>query len=335
MFINGINAVHFEPTARCNAKCPMCSRTGNSTILNNQGEISIKRFRKFFSPKHLKKIQKWKFCGNFGDPIIAKDLIEMHEEILIYNSDAEFILSTNGGIRSESFWKELGKIYNRSNEKSCVEFHIDGLEDTNHIYRIGVKWDKLIRNAKAYNSTNAKSSWFFIPFFHNEHQVEEAEKLSVQLGFNEFVVKISTRFPETTRGFYGNGAKLFPPIGKRFQTKHLQTEGKLVCFAEERKEIFVDAWGRFFPCCWTASRYTKIKSWSIHKNEKMISLDHRSIDDIISDPKIDEWIQSLYQDTTSVCNKRCTGKYQHVLDFGGEQRPQKDMWGVGSVRIEL
>ena len=57
-----IDSVHLEITNRCNAKCPMCSRTNNPLILNNQSEISYDNFIKFFPIDFIKSLKKFKFC---------------------------------------------------------------------------------------------------------------------------------------------------------------------------------------------------------------------------------------------------------------------------------
>lgn len=326
MFNKGIDTVHCEPTARCNAACPMCARTNNEQLLANQGEWSFDDFKNYFPPHIVQAVRKWKWCGNFGDPIACKDLILMHEYILEHNPSASFIMSTNGGLRSEKFWSRLGEIYNNNN--SVIEFHIDGLEDTNHIYRVGVKWEKLMRNVKAYIATGAKASWFYIPFFHNEEQIPEAEKMSEKLGFDKFVVKVSARFGSSNRGFFLNGAKLFPPLDPKYNFEKVQVEGgELVCFAEKRKEIYVDAWGRFWPCCWTGSEF------AAEGINEINNLNHRFLEEIITDPEVDKWIQGLYADKHSVCNKRCTGKGQHMIMADGVQRPQKELWGKVSQVI--
>ena len=328
MFVSGVEAVHLEPTARCNAGCPMCARTGNELILGNQGEISYDEFIIYFPEDFVKGLKQFKFCGNYGDPAVANDLLKMHQYLYDINPDIRFIMSTNGGVRPTRYWKELGELYAKS-PQSRMHFHIDGLEDTNHIYRVGVKWEKVIANAHAFISAGGKADWFFIPFFHNEHQVEEAEQIAYDMGFDEFVIKVSARFSDFRKPFSNGSVKIYPPTDNRFNIEGMQVEGPLICFAEKRKEIYVDAWGRLFPCCWTASRFNNTEGWVQHKDPTINSLRHRSIEEIHADPKIDEWINSLYCNKASVCNKRCTGSYQHVIDIKGQQRPQKELWYSG------
>lgn len=322
MLINGIENIHFEPTARCNAGCPMCSRTNNPEILNNQGEITFDQFRKYFPQSFISKLKKFKFCGNYGDPAAAKDLLKFHEYIYSFNPNIEFILSTNGGLRNEKFWQQLAAYYQGT--RSHVQFHIDGLEDTNHIYRVGVRWDVIIRNVKAFTQAGGNGKWYWIPFFHNEHQIEEAEKLSPQLGLSEFIIKVSARFKDGSKPFeYDNGKRIYPPVADRFRFEKFQSEGKLQCVSELRKEIYVDAWGKLWPCCWTASAARRNPHWIIDND-----LSNRSIEEILSDPVTDTWVNDLYSKSGSVCNQRCTGKYIHIIDRKGKQVPQKDYWLV-------
>ena len=319
MLVNGIENVHLEPTARCNAACPMCSRTNNPEILNNQGEITYDQFRKIFPPSFIKNLKKFKFCGNYGDPAAARDLLEFHEYIYSCNPNIEFILRTNGGLKSAEWWKKLAAYYL---PHSHVQFHVDGLEDTNHIYRVNVIWDKVVENMKAFNDAGGTSKWYWIPFFHNEHQVEQGEKLAYELGCQEFVIKVSARFRDQTKPFvYENNKKLYPPTSDRFRFEKFQSDGKLQCVSELRKEIYVDAWGKLWPCCWTASASRVSPHWQIDND-----LHTRSIEEIMSDPKTDLWVNDLYSKSGSVCNKRCTGKYIHIIDRQGKQVPQKEYW---------
>ena len=73
-------------------------------------------------------------------------------------------------------------------------FGIDGLEDTNHIYRQGTVFKQIIRNVKAFIQAGGRAQWDFIVFKHNEHQVEKAGELSKKLGFEIFSIKRSNRF---------------------------------------------------------------------------------------------------------------------------------------------
>ena len=82
------------------------------------------------------------FNGHLGDPMMNPDVLEGCQTW----SDMgvkKIIFDTNGGLRSEEFWRSLAKI-----RGVYCTFSIDGLEDTNHIYRRNVKWNKLISNMR-------------------------------------------------------------------------------------------------------------------------------------------------------------------------------------------
>lgn len=328
MLENGIDAVEIELSSRCNAKCSMCARTGNDLILSKQRDISLEEFKVFFPAEFIKNLKQFKFCGNFGDPMVAKDVVEIHDYIYSHNPDIKLILSTNGGLRSKKLWGQLAKYYQKR-DGSHVQFHIDGLEDTNHIYRVDVRWQRIMDCAKAFIDAGGIAAWYFIPFFHNEHQVEEAEELAREMGFAEFVVKVSARFDDFSKPFVGqDGKKLYPPTADRFNIRAVQVRGELKCVSEMRKEIYVDSWGRVFPCCWTATKYD-VMDWDLNN-----SLRKYSIEEVFSDPKTNAWINKLYCDQASVCNKRCTGEFQHMIDIRGVQKPQKELWYYGDKDAE-
>ena len=75
-----------------------------------------------------------------------------------------------------------------------VNFSIDGLEDTNQLYRINTDYNKIIENAQAFIDAGGEAIWKFIIFEHNQHQVEQAKERAKQMGFREFSTLVSSRF---------------------------------------------------------------------------------------------------------------------------------------------
>ena len=67
-----------------------------------------------------------------------------------------------------------------------VVFSIDGLEDTNHLYRRNVQWHKVMENAKSFIDAGGLARWRMIVFEHNAHQLKDAEQLSKAMGFGKF-----------------------------------------------------------------------------------------------------------------------------------------------------
>ena len=176
-----IKSVHLELSTLCNSICPWCPRYQNFSPNVNpnitQGAWTLERFQQHFPKEFIQQIKFWTFAGDYGDPGTCPDIIPIIHYINEHGK-ADIQINTNGGMKSTYFWHELGKAI-----KGYVIFSVDGLEDTNHIYRRNVKWDKVINNMRAYADTGARGIWEFLKFKHNEHQKEEVLQIGKKLGF--------------------------------------------------------------------------------------------------------------------------------------------------------
>jgi MoaA/NifB/PqqE/SkfB family radical SAM enzyme len=189
-----VRQVHLEVTDLCNASCPMCPRNisgGEDNPLLSKSQLSLNDIKIIFKQEFIRQLDSIFMCGNYGDAITAKDTKEIFSYFYQSNSKIKLSLHTNGGARTPEWWSELPIAMGKNHD---VIFGIDGLEDTNHIYRQGVNWNKLIANVQEFIKYGGNASWEFLVFEHNEHQVEEAEKLSKKIGFKRFRVKKSSRF---------------------------------------------------------------------------------------------------------------------------------------------
>jgi len=188
MYNKPINAVHVEVTDRCNSECPACARSAMGgpvkSFIKNK-ELGIKHFTDFIGKKFCSQIKHWNFCGNLGDPSNAQELVEIVEFLFTCNPDTKIDIRTNGGARNGKFWEKLGEQFkNKTFEKNGgVIWSIDGLEDTNHIYRKNVRWSNLWKNFQSYfsvmeeNPAGSKGAWEFLLFDHNKHQISEIKKI--------------------------------------------------------------------------------------------------------------------------------------------------------------
>jgi hypothetical protein len=191
-----LSQLHIELTNACNAACPMCTRFHlNSPLVRPDLEIeqiTLEQFKNYFPPEVINKLEMVLFCGVHGDPGMAKDLFEICEYIAETNENCCVRLHTNGGMRKPEFWEKLGKLFSTRKKEYWewrVVFSIDGLEDTNHIYRRNVEWSKLIPNVKAFIEAGGFAEWDYLIFKHNEHQIKEAKQLANELGFKTFIPK--------------------------------------------------------------------------------------------------------------------------------------------------
>lgn len=189
-----LRTIHLEMTERCNAGCPQCGRNINGGEQNpyiKNRELSLEDIQRFIPKELCKQLTHIYMCGNYGDPIVAQDTLEAFRYFRENNANMLLSMNTNASARPIEWWVELAKVYGNN---GYVIFSIDGLEDTNHIYRRNTIWSKIIENAKAFIDAGGKARWEYIVFAHNEHQVDTARQLAHSMGFTEFVAKKSARF---------------------------------------------------------------------------------------------------------------------------------------------
>jgi len=195
--------VHVEASTRCNSRCVLCPRFVDFTPTTNPNlvldEIKLDKFVKWFPPETLKFAHQFHFCGNYGDPISCVDLDKVIEYLAV-NNVPNIVVRTNGGVRNTSFWTNMAKHLNSPNR--YVVFSVDGLEDTNHLYRREVRWKNVVKNIQTFNSNGGYSKQDFLVFKHNEHQLEQVEKFASEIGIKEISFKQAFGFDNELGKFY-------------------------------------------------------------------------------------------------------------------------------------
>ena len=273
-----IKTIHLEITSKCNARCPMCARTvcgGKNNPFLPLEELSLKDIQKIFSRDFLLQLKRIYLCGNYGDPIVASDTLASLRYFREINPKLRLDLFTNGSARKEDWWKELAGTVN------LVHFSVDGLEDTNHLYRKGTHFPTILKNMKIYLRAGGTAVWDFIVFRHNEHQVETARSMAKKLGFKSFNVKKTGRFFNVTQARGKDRQAVLnrrgevdyfieKPLNEKYLNKALLKEDHLVkkygslstyldqthikCKVLREKSLYVSAEAYVFPCCWTAGQ---------------------------------------------------------------------------------
>lgn len=253
--LKDIKVVHLEITSSCQASCPMCARNIQGGVVNpfiNITEITFEMFKEWFPVDFLKQLDKLYMCGNLGDPIVAKDTVEIFEYLREINPSIQLGMNTNGSARNSEFWKRLARLDVR------VRFGIDGLQDTHGLYRIGTDWNKIIDNAKHFISEGGEAIWDMLIFNHNKHQIESCKQLSEELGFKSFVSKNTARFKEdrlTVLDKVGRTTHVLYPTD-RSKKITISTESKTItCKASTEKSMYISATGNVTPCCWLDSEW--------------------------------------------------------------------------------
>ena len=293
---------HIEPTSKCTLACPLCDRTWfyETFKKRNLHEINIDHVTKFVGVN-----AKVTLCGNNGDPIYHSKFLELCKKFK--DNNCTLHIHTNGSAKTVEWW---GKLKNILREDDCITFAIDGLEDTNHLYRKNASWDSIINGIDILKDKQFKTIWKFIVFKHNQHQIHQAKKLSEELGFNEFKVEQSDRWL---------GEKELMPDSKYVNNYYKHQENVLAtvtytadmapkCIRNNKPShrLYVDAEGDFYPCCWIGTHRYKYKHEFSPKKTKRNIATH-TVEQILSDKTVINFFNSTKQFTSAheCCKLHC------------------------------
>jgi MoaA/NifB/PqqE/SkfB family radical SAM enzyme len=253
----------------------------------NLDELTLDDCKRIFTPDFVKQLKTMYMCGNLGDPIVAKDTLEIFKYFRQHNANMWLSMNTNAGAKNETWWRDLATTFGRM---GAVIFSVDGLRDTNHIYRQGVVWNNVERNMKAFISAGGRARWDFLIFEHNQHQVEEAEALANEWGCEKFMKKKTGRFIDTktkpkeshqAKDRKGKDSAELKKPDKKYLNKALSKQeviinkygsmdayydaAPVICKVKKDNSLYISAEGLALPCCWTAGRM--YKWW--HKDPKV------------------------------------------------------------------
>jgi MoaA/NifB/PqqE/SkfB family radical SAM enzyme len=261
--LDNVREIHIEPTSICNAECPMCARNLNGKGINPNivlGSLTTDWFKENLPSRQIEKLDKVFFCGNLGDPAACPELLGIIQYLKSCNDSIVIGLNSNGGLKTTSWWSRLGELLNGPLDY-CV-FSIDGLEDTNHLYRRNVQWDKVIENAKAFISTGASAHWDMLVFKHNAQQVNDARTMAYEIGFKWFRSKNTDRWDTYTDDLG------IEPVERYTQPRYTSI---VTCEKDRDRSVFLDYTGKFWPCCHMAEAYLNKIGEEMHQDIKNFS----------------------------------------------------------------
>jgi MoaA/NifB/PqqE/SkfB family radical SAM enzyme len=309
-----------ELTNYCNAFCGACDRNIRGGSINSS--LRLKHmdenvWKSLISADNLKYIKEIHFDGNFGDAIMHPKLIEFLDYLADVKTNLTIKLSTNGGARDKMFWKNLAQSLNKF-DYHYVQFAIDGLEDTNHIYRRGVLWNKLLENVKTFIENNGYAQWRAIVFDHNKHQLSKMAETAKTLGFSKFKTYRNRETPILTDAYkeflksritspsvdeFEKQYKIFYSWNKNKipLLEHIQEDTYDCPFGKERI-IVIDPFGNLWPCCFIqGNQVTQHKQFPYNKYLQQNNISKNSLTHIL------EFFQNdLYSawknDTYTICN---------------------------------
>jgi sulfatase maturation enzyme AslB (radical SAM superfamily) len=335
MDIHQVHEIVFEITSHCNASCPQCPRFDSTGNLNSSqvtlDHLNFEWIKQNLDKSKLKNLKQVTFEGDRGDAL-------MHPNILDFLNFFDFVpnilLITNGSIRNTSWWKQLAQISNLT-----VVMSIDGLNDTNKLYRVGLNYDTIMDNATAFISNGGRLGWKYIVFKHNEHQIETAIELSKSMGFFgiRFEYPLAERFlehgdpikkykvyidkkishtielPTLTKSEINQKSVLHKEFSLVFNYANFQ---KYTCPWRRRGRLYVTYQGHVIPCCMqfdlpmaASSTPDGQKFLNLIGSLRNISIESNSLEEILNNEfysvRLDDSLNNtnLIQSTCSSCIK--------------------------------
>lgn len=246
--VNGLPlSITIEPTTACNLGCPECP-SGLKQFTRAEGNLKTDFYKKI-----IDEVKQHAFYLNFyfqGEPFINPNFLEM-----VSYANAKKIYtatSTNAHFLTPQKAEETVK-----SGLSRLTISIDGTtQETYESYRKGGDLNKVLEGAKniieAKKKLNSKTPYVIFQFLvvqPNEHQIEDAKKLSTQMGVDEIRFKTAQVYD------YKNGNPLIPTIEKYARYKK-QSDGtyrlknKLLNECWRMWSSCVITWdGKIVPCC--------------------------------------------------------------------------------------
>jgi len=340
--LNSIKTIQLDHTNRCNLLCPQCARvsiSGASNITEFK-DLSINDYKLIFSNFDQANI-KILHCGNFGD-VLASPTFDGTFDWAINHGFTSQTIITNGSLRNKKWWQNMA----RHSPKVKIVFSIDGLRDTNSIYRVNSNFDKIIDNLTAFCDAGGYARWDFIEFAHNSHQIHDAIKLAKMIGVKEFNLKTTSRF--TINSIYNdmiitrNGDKLNDPHANSKKILHknlarqygsfdqycVSNQCNIACKSKKSGTLYIDFDMRVWPCCWVGGANNFENTNKQHESLlKMLSKyptdfnklsEQNTLNDILSSQWFFEDLETSWTNgqQLNICGRTCGGKYEFSSGHG-------------------
>lgn len=277
---------HIEVSSKCTLRCPRCSREENRNSLINS-ELSHEFIERHFTHNFINRyVEKITFCGNDGDPIYARDFINI---IKYFKSikPIEINIVTNGSYKPMSWWIMLGK---ELTNIDTIHFSIDGWDqESNNKYRVNSDFESIMLGIKTLRQhSSVKIVWDTIYFSFNELHIDKIKNIARDIGCDAIQLTKSTKFYTQAQDQFDvlQPSLLNVSNTGRFDRTQIDLKTGLEIspnrfnneIAKERiqqyktlpitplctignKGVYISSQQRLYPCCWVANRYPHNVEW--------------------------------------------------------------------------
>jgi len=142
---NLITCLDFEISSICNAGCSVCMRRRDGHYSEfSQTYWSMDDVKNHIDLEIIKNLKNLILCGNFGDTMGNPDVVKIVKYFRENNPNLPIHINTNGGIGDAKDFAKLAEL------GVHMIFGLDGLGESNELYRVNVKWDKILQNLNSF-----------------------------------------------------------------------------------------------------------------------------------------------------------------------------------------
>ncbi|MCP3687777.1 MAG: hypothetical protein GY784_05120 [Gammaproteobacteria bacterium] len=323
-----VKSFNLEITNKCTLGCLECPRTKNPWVLKNLTDLPLELIQEIFPLDKSADFagMKINLCGAHGDCIYHKQF----HDVISYLKQVGFhiLVETNGSYKTQAWWERSCSILG---DGDSVIFSVDGLQDTNPLYRTHSDWNSIMTAMKICGP-RVKTNWKFIVFKHNEHQLDEARQLAESLKIHSITFKKSGRFrevdelaPEDT-AFIGTTAQ-----NRRKVTEYLDGKCSMAEFDDDvsirqrcfsGKDIAITARGYLFSC--TSCESKDQSSW-FNANAEHFNLRQYTVQQVLDSAKWTE-LEQLWQNASTApmsCITYCGLHHAYAQSYLDESRPDR------------
>ena len=313
--------INIEISSMCNARCPQCDRTniqtGKAEKWIGEEAWSLDFFKQCFPPDVISHIKKFVICGKNGEPVSNPAFSNICGYI-IDNSNALIDVNTNGSLKTEEWWWNLGV---KCGPRLKMTFAVDGCTQEMHeYYRVNTDLDKVLNNMSTLAATEANIETFTVLFKHNIDYYEEIRQMCFDNGSMHHKHIESTRFPINAPYImdfntqYGESRILervteeydgiiasdrmrdFRGVNVQYAKKEME-DLEIVCESIEGNSLNMLINSQVYPCCYISTGGSRVEAgvetiydkWSdatrpMASEPERFQLRYRSLPEILADP---------------------------------------------------
>lgn len=277
---SSIGILELEPSSACQSFCPGCPRylVDKNKLFKNQNvnttsHLTVEQIKPAIDM--VRQNGAVELIGTVGDPMANPNIVEIVKTVYLARKNIFLSMHTNGGLQKPEVYTKLARYINKTTGWSLV-FSIDGLEDTNELYRINVKWDKIMANARAFIAAGGRAHWKCVEFNHNKHQIEEMRQLAKDMGFASFSTRENQAEDAAIDETVKDGKSLIEITGidfkdsdaycemdytldpTMFEFNHRVFNGPMEPRCELAGYVHIRGDGKVFPCCHFAAQEANV-----------------------------------------------------------------------------